>query len=203
MIVFGGFGSGGTVGGSPTLVFEDTFTEASATQIESHTPDTGAGWTLDQGSPGDLQVEATADRLWSKSLTGTVFLRCGITDALADDQRVEAELYQNSDFTGVMGRYTHFGGSDDWEGYGLFRKSGTIYLYRRDRTSFTLLDSAAVSYASGEVLRLDCEGASIKGFVDDVEVVSATDSNYSSGGAGVRTLDYGATFMDNFKAWNL
>jgi hypothetical protein len=43
--------------------FVDTFTESSDTNLSSHTPDTGTGWTLLTGSASDLKVIAATDIL--------------------------------------------------------------------------------------------------------------------------------------------
>ena len=65
------------------------------------------------------------------------------------------------------------------------------------------MDSAAAP-ATSSVLRLEADGSDLSGLDDDVEIVSATDSNYSGGAAGVSGYDDSASArIDDWEGGNL
>ncbi|WP_049558163.1 pectate lyase family protein [Nonomuraea sp. SBT364] len=76
--------------------------------------------------------------------------------------------------------------------------AGTVVLGKRSGGSPATLDSAAAAVGTGTwyTLRLEVFGTTLRGFVDGVEVVSATDSAFASGRAGLATHYASAVFDD-------
>jgi hypothetical protein len=70
----------------------------------------------------------------------------------------------------------------DFDGYAAYLAGGAfIVLSRLDSGSESNLGFAATSYSPGDVLRLECEGTTIRVLYNDSEVISVTDATYSSG----------------------
>jgi hypothetical protein len=61
----------------------------------------------------------------------------------------------------------------------------TVFLYRRVAGTWTLMDSVNMSLGSSFNLRLDTIGSNIRGYVNGSQVVSAVDTNFSSGSVGM------------------
>lgn len=113
----------------PATTLGDTFVEATTdTNLESHTP-TGAnaatGWTLVQGSAGDLIVRQATDRVETNSFN---FNRYRIDDDLSSpDHYAQVDMDCSTDATGASifvctrmhngaTNTMYFGGFDGWNG---------------------------------------------------------------------------------------
>ena len=174
--------------------FEDTFTEASNTELSLHTPDVaGSGWTqiIEVGTTATLQV------------TGSVgYLEKGLCS------NSEGALYQTDDEMS-MGDYdvsvVQING-DTWDDFNFLaaraQDANNMYalkwnennfgfyspgIYKRQGGAWTRLGYIdGVSVADGSRVTLRVQGDVISMLDDEVEVVSVTDSTFSSPGwAGV------------------
>lgn len=76
--------------------------------------------------------------------------------------------------------------------------SGSVVLGKRVGGGFAPLASAPAAVPTGTwaTLRLEAFGTTLRGFLDNVQVVTATDSTFGSGRAGVSTHYAGAAFDD-------
>ncbi|WP_440070571.1 pectate lyase family protein [Streptosporangium sp. OZ121] len=76
--------------------------------------------------------------------------------------------------------------------------SGSVVLGKRTGGAPATLDSAAATVTPGTwyTLRLEAFGTTLRGFVNNVEVVSATDSTFSSGKVGLAGYYASASFDD-------
>jgi hypothetical protein len=136
VVMMGGAGSSGSGGGGGSTFLSDSFTEASSTPLENHTPETGGTWGGDATylvveSNGTLQVEdnnaryvafnsaAPAGNTYSVSVTGT----CGGGTASTDE-------------FGAIGRWDNSSGIDGYQ----CKLKGNGYLVLRAYESGTLVD---------------------------------------------------------------
>jgi hypothetical protein len=87
--------------------------------------------------------------------------------------------------------------------------TGTLTVYKCEAGSFTLIDDqTGVGLDSNDhTIRIEVEGTSIRGYLDDVEIHNLTDSDISTGahvGAGLyRTNSGGAPTLDGFSGGDL
>ena len=66
------------------------------------------------------------------------------------------------------------------------------------------LGLSGVADLEGKTIGIKCEGSVIKGYLDGVEILSATDDTYSSGHAGLLAQPGIESFIfDNFKIVNV
>ena len=82
--------------------------------------------------------------------------------------------------------------------YLALRSSGRVELKKLVGGSSTTLASATVPFSLGTwyTLQLDVAGTSLRGFVNGLNVASATDSQFSSGRIGLATFNASASFDD-------
>ncbi len=74
--------------------FEDTFTEASDVNIESHTPTVGTAWTLEVGTAGAIQVDGSnTDAVNQADASGGVATSDNLSNA---DHEVTFDMIQNA-----------------------------------------------------------------------------------------------------------
>jgi concanavalin A-like lectin/glucanase superfamily protein len=164
----------------------ESFTGANGTTLTSHTGEIGATWTKHPTS-GAGSIAIDANRAHQTSSTNSFYYASG-SPATADYD-VEGRLRQVSDagLMGVTGR--------------MDTSASTMYQFYYDAANNlwginkwingvnTSLGTWSETLANGDErsFRLQMRGSSIKGFVDGVERISATDSAISAAGkAGVR-----------------
>ncbi len=166
---------------------QDSFSDVTLTSILSHSPEIGDSWVLQTGySPAtNAQIDA-ANRLYAPLGNS-----CYYNEAIpaSSDYYVEANLdclsTVASDNVGITGRAS--------------TSANTMYVarYTRLTNAFTLLKlvagaattlgSFAHTFTSGSrKIKLTMLGTTISVSIDDVEVISVTDSDISDGRVGVR-----------------
>jgi hypothetical protein len=84
----------------------------------------------------------------------------------------------------------------------LWRNNGSTWtLFQNINGTFTSLGSYAAPAANGDVVRIECNGSTIKGFTNGVERVSAVDAGITTGFyVGLRSEASSTTRYDNFVA---
>jgi len=182
------------------IIFQDTFTEAgSDTLLQNHTPDTGTSWTIviDSVADNDLEVESTGN-----------YLKCDSASS-KDGMLYTADVtYPSANYT-VEVDNTNVDTLDDYQilaariqdannMYVLEWLNDRFILYKRVAGSWTTLDTAvSPSVIDGDTIKLEVIGTAIKGYINDVEKVSATDASHSAAGkAGIGVGDIVTTGGD-------
>lgn len=168
------------------IVFNDTFTGTTGTEISTRSPDTGTGWTkiFDQGS-NNLDIESNG---------------VGCDNSLSDGSIYATETIASPNYTVSITVVT--GDSGDDYNYLMCRMidSDNFYtvqfnnsasaLYKRVSGSNTTLDTGS-AVANGSTLELICDGSSISVEDDGVEILAVTDTDLSA--AGKAGIGMGAT----------
>lgn len=180
-----------------TAVATLTFTAAAAATVFTDDFEDGnsTGWTSSGGS-------------WSVATDGTRVLRQSGTSSDARARtgastwtnytvtaRVKPTAYNGSNrFTAVLARAQ----SNTSYYYLALRSNQTVELKKLVGGSSTTLASAAVTVATGawHTLSLSVSGTSLTGKVNGTTTLTATDSQFASGGIGVATFYAAASFDD-------
>lgn len=90
--------------------------------------------------------------------------------------------------------------SDKNNGFILNCEVGKAHLYRRNNGAFTSIGSYGLQWKSGDKVKIVLKGASIKVHVNDIEVLSVTDSfNINVKKHGLGNYDSSACRWDDFK----
>lgn len=172
----------------------DTFTDADATDIESHTPDSGGSW---DAHSGELHIDG------NRLVTSAIGLQVATNDAAtaSDDYQVSAVITFDGDTSdincGLVIRYT--GQFDNYQAhYNSFDDE-----WQLTKNVFSLLDSVSdVTFVEGQsrLIVLRAEADSITLSVDGVPTLSATDSGNTTGVGGVAVGGNGGVgwSVDNF-----
>ncbi len=187
-----------------TLVFNDTFTETSDTNLTSHTPDTGTGWTaLTNSIATNARVNGANDLLEQPFYAGTGFSFYVISVGASQDDAQASELTINN------GGKTQIGvrlqdGSTGVDGYvaELDTGNGNVRLYRLDESVETELAASFQSAANGDTLKLEIDASgNIEVFHNSTSVITHTDNTYTGGLPGVTLNKTSTDSGDNFSAW--
>jgi hypothetical protein len=139
---------------SPSGTFIDTFTEATTdTNLVSHTPDTGTGWTRVDGVDNAAFVRASDDRLLSNNATNTLYI--------CDDQGSADQYHEwvfnviNASF--VVNRATD---SNNFIGSRAQNTPAKLQIFKRVTGTFTQLGSnGATTIVAGDTARLESDSA--------------------------------------------
>lgn len=178
-----------------STIVSDSFTDTDGTALTSHTPDThGADATYREVAifGGGLNFEINNNKA-RPDTTGSTLVGAAVIDAGKSDVAVSAVVNKG-------------GIGDAIGGVGLcFRASGTsFYLLElvnstvriREYTSgvATVVDSAAFAYdaSTDYELKVVLSGDSIVVYVDDVFILSTTDSTHSGTEHGISCTTFGA-----------
>ncbi len=172
---------------SPVTFLDDTFTDTSETSILSHSPEVGGAWLLQTGySPATNAKIDPANRLYAP-LGNSCYYNAAVPGS--DDYYVEANLdclsALASDNVGITGRASTSANTMYLARYS--RLAGAFNLLKLVAGVATTLGSFTQTFTSGSrKIRLTMIGTTISVKLDDVEVISVTDSAIASGMAGVR-----------------
>ncbi|MFC1531347.1 fibronectin type III domain-containing protein, partial [Gemmatimonadota bacterium] len=217
----------GIVGGSPTgysntdcvtptspppgRFVEDSYEDSPGTLLQSHTGATGATWTPHFASGGNAQFSSTGSEV--ESGTQAVYMASGLPPGA--DYRVAAHMYFHTTSSGGV-TYSFVTGRMDETSLTMYM-FGFVYsgVNRWELKKFvngteTLLASSTEGLPSpgdSPLVDLQMEGSTIKGVVDGIDIVSATDTDITATGrAGLRMLtgssqsaspaDFEATTLD-------
>jgi hypothetical protein len=190
-------------------VLTDTFTNSDGTTLVNHTAtgvEGGYAWVNLTGGAG-FTIDSNRLRNGSSGQFTAVRADRGLD---SNDQEVEIEVVSASEgssrFTiGLIARkdssatLTYYSLSLAFE-----NGTDTMRLFKKVNNVDTDLDTQTVTWANGDVLRLTVEGTSLKGYQNETERFSGTDSSITSGDyVGLtRAANSSAPFMllDNFAA---
>lgn len=163
----------------------DTFTDSDGTNLENHTGETGADWSVHPASSGGpLEI-------WSNDVresNGTAFWPTYIASGTpaSADYDVEASVkVGDSDAPGgrirIAGRMDS---TDDTHYSILWRQDNQEFLMIREVSgSQTTLDTFAMTGDDAvHTVKLEMRGDAIKGYIDGVEQLTATDSGITAAG---------------------
>lgn len=199
--------------------FNDTFTEAVSTILESHLPDLGNSWTrlwATDATTRFLQV-ITAGNLRCNGNTGDYGLMY-TADVTYPSANYEVQATFITTFSTITPIYILARVQDQENMYAvrLVLSSGgnNAQLYKKVSGSWSTLGSV-VTIADGSVVKLSVNGSAIKVYDDGAEVVSVTDSGISTAGkaglahgGGVELVDSlddvrAVSMVDNFSVTDL
>ncbi|HEU4322620.1 MAG TPA: hypothetical protein VFS21_05675 [Roseiflexaceae bacterium] len=168
----------------------------------------GAPLLSDDFEDGNATGWTTSGGSWSVASDGTQVYRQGGTSADARalagstawaDQIVEARVkpisFNGSNrFVAVLARAQ----SSTSYYYLALRSNNTVELKKLVSGSGTTLASAPFTVATGAwyTLRLEVQGTTLRGFVNGAQLVSASDTRFASGRAGLATFYASASFDD-------
>ncbi len=163
---------------------QDTFTEASDTNLTDHTPDTGTGWTTDVSDEAELKIIAADDELELDEAMGGGEGAREDTDIGDDDMDVSATLRTTLSGTDnrvimVSGRIPS-GTFDGQNAYLVDGKTSGADVYRLNKRvagSVTALGTYGTIPTSGEVIKLEIRTAAKKVYIDATERISSTDDS--------------------------
>ena len=158
----------------------DTFTEASDTALQSHTPDVGGTWSKHPDYPGGVTVNSAGGYAEGDSPTVTGIYTNSAVPSSAD-YYVEAELRNSAQeiSCGVVGRASSAIGNF----YYVFRGNNGVVLAKFVNGVYIQLGRFEYDVGVTSVpVRLVMDGSIISVLVDGVEVISLTDTSFSSAG---------------------
>lgn len=199
--------------------FSDTFTEASDTDLASHTPTLGTSWTQVINVGTNLAILASSDTLSAVAADG----------GLSDGALYTADVtYPSADYEAQVTVVTADTGDDKCVLAVRVQDANNMYavqfngtnsgtgtdrniMYKRVAGTWTAVGSSFAAVADGSVVKLQIIGTALKFFDDGVEVASATVSDHSAAGkAGigmgaviVSGCDMDTQAMDSFSVTDL
>lgn len=200
------------VGNLGSVEFRDDFNVGVDTALESRTPNVGTGWTKRIGT-NSMYVEFTGLFLTNNnvsSISDGVLYTSEISTAWQNDQAVAVHMRNpdSSDDPCILAlRYT-----DTNNFYALRFNTSAFRIYKKVGGTVTALGTELGSgqVAENDFVKFQIEGTTLKAYVNDVELISLTDSSLSSGkpGIGIGNIvisnDDGSTqSFNNYWAWNL
>jgi hypothetical protein len=161
----------------------DTFTAPNGTLLRSRAGETGATWI---GHDTSLSADATVQSNRVFMSGAGIVLASGVPPGA--DYSIESEVHflTSTGNPGIMGRLQ----SSAVTGY-LFRYRTNVdwQLYKAVNNTLTLLDSFPDALTAGQTrrFRLELEGTAQRGYVDDVLVCEAADTEITAAGqVGIR-----------------
>lgn len=169
----------------------DTFTGASGTELHAY----NAGWTQIRSDVAEID-------------SNTAVLRAGgsegaykwVTDTFTADGYVQAKIVNASNYGGVGFRLTGTSNAT-FNGYLALTDGGAIDLQLVTNGVRSGLQGGMGSISSGDTLKLEVVGTSLKVYINGVQVgTTVTDSTYSSGQPGMWWLGALATSLDLWTA---
>lgn len=184
-------------GGSTSMpTITDNFNRADAADIATSPSAEGWSWTLFRSG----RVQILNNELRRESGTGPVYR--------AESSLGSADCFAQIRFPGNVGTNQHGVlarmSASTAAGY-MFSATATefrLWTFNGTSTFDRIETVSGVGAAAGDTLRIECEGTTIRGLVNGVEVISVTDSTYTTGDRS--GLYFGATQpLDDFAAGSL
>ena len=172
----------------------DHFTGVAFTDLASHTPDVGSGYSSIVHS---WEIAASGTQAEPASTPALVFNNT----VLENNQASEVVLTNNKDMF-LPARITGTT-AVNWSGYraGYNATTGQLQLFRLDNGSLTQLGSdVAQTFAANMVLRVECMGTEIRVLLNGVWKIVQTDAAHNSGKVALFTDD--AAVIDDFAAYD-
>lgn len=177
--------------------FLDNFTEASDTNLESHTPSGGTAWTL-TGAAGAVLVNAAADLILTRTTTASIY-KCD--DQGSANQYIQARLKTlstNFPNSYIACRLTDASNFVGWRCFG----TGAAGLRLCETVSGTVTDKYTFQGVDESVYRVEVSGTTAKIFEDGVQkgtdqtVASSIETSQGLRIGSVTTTDW----IDDFEA---
>ena len=208
-------------GGGAGIIFDDTFTETSNTALESHTPDTGTGWTRAFESTAfaaGLHVNGSNDNCevaGSNASEGTFYtanISGGYSSANYEVLVTATDVRINDDYTYIGARATFSGGGgSNVDGYFVEYTTALVDLYEVSAGVWSLLVTGGLGATDGDALKLVVNGTTIEVWVAGVKEIDTTDSTHTAAneagmGAGSFRLgngDESGQIFDDFQVNDL
>jgi len=164
--------------------YTDNFNRADSTNLGSNWTELTDDWSIksNQLAPG---ISSTGVVLYNQPLdTSDNYGQIVITNGTAGSM-------------GVFAR-SDVGGNNFY----LWRSDGTQWnLFYNVGGAFTSIGSYVAPLVNGDVARIECNGSTIKGFVNGVERVSVTDTQITTGQyTGLRCSASSTALFDDFQA---
>ena len=191
-----------------TVVFEDTFTEGSDTVLESHSPDTGTGWT-DVGADGiGATVIAATDHVECDSSNGSS--QTGYTAIYTvgtPDYDVEFDVLGEGAGDNPVGAFARYTDTSNYWIYSLRNRGGKdcriVKFVAGVRTAVSDVDTDNTWTA--ETSKFELRGDALKGFFGAVEEVTVVDSAHESveGPGGLFWGDFDFSTDDTDTNWQI
>lgn len=184
----------------------DTFTGTAGTALASHTADSGHSWTVGFSASTGVVITDT-NRVRGPASVFTSYYSSWVPASADYDVEADAFLYTLGGEGRDVGPTARQSTTADTY-YRFVISFDTVYLQKRvagTNTTIASFDVGTPAAGSTYNLRIQPRGTTIKGFVDDVERCSGTDSAISAAGrAGINTFDGAANGtgnqLDNFLA---
>ena len=181
------------------LPASDAFTNTNGTALPTH----DANWDTIEGT---CEIQGNA-AVGNAAADFSVSIWTG--DTFDDDQYSEITIALSG--SGTMGAGVCVRGVDGGsgaEGYSLMQdSSGLTFLEQLNNggSSDALVEETLTALGAGEILRLEIEGSTLRGYFDGTEEQNETDATYTAGDAGVAFYDdQGAEFRaDSWEGGNL
>ncbi len=184
-------GSQATVNCAPTIIFQDTFTENSDTELSLHTPDIGTGWTqiisIDNGveKPGKTLEADDNDRLDRDSCGTSDGALYQITDTIPSPN-YEVSVFQirgdtNDDSNIIAARI-----QDKNNMYAFKWNQTGSRLWKRINGTWVTMSQTLSGVNNSHTITLRVQGSTITVLDNGNTLVSVTDTSFSSAGkAGI------------------
>ncbi|GAF85333.1 unnamed protein product, partial [marine sediment metagenome] len=170
----------------------DTFTESSDTDLTSHTPDIGTGWTKvydNTTDQTDAQITAVTDIVvatTSELSKGQTYTAQPAPSSVDQDISVTIKALEPDSGTIACGI---FGRMADTENYYAVRilpndhaTSNSVELWKFQNNAATSLGSYDATLAVGTVIKLEIWDAHKKVYIDGVERISSTNNDLTAAG---------------------
>jgi hypothetical protein len=161
----------------------------------------GSGWNTYQDSNGStdysngsfrIKVTATDYLLWTnpkQSLQNDISINVDATKAGGPDDNAFGIICRHQDNDNF---YYFVITSEGYAGISMFKNGEKIWL-----TGDSLIPSDAIHQgAATNSIRADCAGSTLTLYVNNQQIVSATDSSFSGGGVGLIAKAYGTPGVD-------
>jgi hypothetical protein len=179
----------------------DSFTGTEATDLSSHTGETGATWTKYSAYSGNISI-SNANRI--RSYDNSLYYASGSPASAEYDVQADFVLVGSTPgYFGIVGRF------DPTTGYGyrVYWDAGNQTLYLQKNTATTGGLSPLSSHVpstpaanSTHTIKLEIRNATKKVYYDGVLVITSTDNELTGAGkAGV----YAGGTNSNTSGWNL
>lgn len=154
----------------------DSFTDTGSLALTSHVADTGQSWATDST---DWVLHYEGDKVLSPNgYNARAWVEFG-----SPDMEVSVTLVytgSGSAQAGIMARYDPTAGT----GYVAQVNTSTVYLYRFDGTSTSLITSAAFAMSHPTTIAIEVDGTGIMVTADGTTVITTTDAAYTVGNYG-------------------
>lgn len=157
----------------------------------------GANWTTASGA----NAPAISSNAVIAPVNGAENSAIWTADAFEDDQYSQFVLRTGNVFQAALVRWQ----SGAYSGYladsNVWGASGRAAIFRVDAGGFTQLalgSDGSAQWADGDTLKLEVIGTTIKVYRNGVEVLSATDANYTTGSPGLRLFNGFVSGVDDW-----